>query len=296
MRLQQQNSKHKSRDEVAALIQYPLLGFTLPSSVNPNEYLTKYSATEAVSPSVSSRTRSARAPPACSSRGKAGRTTRQRLRDRIEILGDEAALEEVEKEKEARAMNAKPHLEKGKEPCKGKCNAKERLEDKRAHKEAKEENRGSTPATTLHEFKGVVALPFQQGDAPAVFSESSEDAEMSQDNFEGEIDDLDEQEAALASAFSANKGEQDDDNNETGEPFGSAKFNSMKTASAKRKKKVNGSEESEQQDDQNQQDGGEEQEKKASHNSGKGCFALAENRSRTSQCRRQGKSRVGGLH
>ncbi|CDI85371.1 hypothetical protein, conserved [Eimeria praecox] len=178
----------------------------------------------------------------------AGRTSQQLLRDRIEILGDEATLEEVERKgKKAKASrkNKRPK-KRGNESCKGECSIEEKVEDQRAEEEAEEEERESAPVKALHKVEHAVKSPFSSSDEHAIFSDSSEDAGISEDNFEGSMEDPDEEGAAPTATFAASNGEKDDDDEDGDrESSGSAEFNNKEPESANRKKKINDSEEGE---------------------------------------------------
>ncbi|CDJ36076.1 uncharacterized protein EMH_0060770 [Eimeria mitis] len=266
VRLQQQSSRHKSRDEVSALIQYPLLGFTLPSSINPIEYLARYSTTTAASPSAASKAGPVGALASGSDRGKAaGGNNRQLLRDRIEIFGDEAALEEVEKKKKKTKAAKKKHSKgSSHEQCKGECGVEEKLEDQKAEQQVEEEET-SGPVKALHDVERAIASPFSGDDATAVFSDSSEDVDISGDNFEGIMEDPDEDgEASSNEAFSSTKAQNDDDEDGEEGSSGSAGFSSKNHAPAKAvKEKMGNSEEGEDEGGENQQEEEEAARKKA---------------------------------
>ncbi|CDJ49852.1 hypothetical protein, conserved [Eimeria brunetti] len=272
MRLQQQKGKqqHKSRDEVAALIQYPLLGFSLPSPVNPIEYLTKYSTGTAPSPSAGSTAGSAVPLPARSERRNAARkTNRQLLRDRIKILGVEAVLEELEQKKKRKsAPKGAGSTKNNHGSCKGECNAEEELEDQKAEHDEEEEGNNSASAKVLHKVESVVASPFRS-DEGRFFSNSSEDADVSE--FEGNLEDFDEEKAPNVAAFPKNEEKDDDDEDVEEASSGSAGFN-KKSASAKgTKAKTNDSKDDGAENEQEDETGAATT---ASQHKGKGILAL----------------------
>lgn len=273
VRLQQQNLK--SRDEVSALIQYPILGFSLPTSVNPIEYLTKYSANAAVLPSSGSQSGPAGGLSALHHRGKgAGRTSSQLGRDSIEIFGDGAARKGL-KGKCAGGQGKKLHHKKnGGGPCKGECNDEGNVNDEKAEQRVQRKNSSGAKVTEYIEEAAV--SPLHNGEESTVLSDSPNDVGLSEDTFDGSMEGPDEGEVTSASAVSVNTGERDDDddNGDDGSSD-SAKLNCNKRASAEETgNNMIDSAEGECESCENQVVETQGVQKVVPHNKGKQCFPL----------------------
>ncbi|KAL8448346.1 hypothetical protein Emed_003876 [Eimeria media] len=111
----QQSAKHKSKQEIAALMEYPLLGFSMPSTLNPVDYLTKLTRGTAATPTQSNAFKVAANPRtvgAAASRSHRQKATSRDLQDQVEMLGDDVLLDEIMKKK--RKPSHKQHATKHK--------------------------------------------------------------------------------------------------------------------------------------------------------------------------------------
>ncbi|KAL8275010.1 hypothetical protein Esti_001066 [Eimeria stiedai] len=158
MRLQQQSAKHKSKQEIAALMEYPLLGFSMPSTLNPVEYLSKLTRGAAATPTQSNAFRVAANPrtvgtPASRSRPQAA--SRRYLQDKVEMLGDDALLDEVvkKKRKPTPKQRAANHNKK-KKPSKKETEAEDDIDDD-------DDDEATGAAKVVQKLQDTVEAPFQ---------------------------------------------------------------------------------------------------------------------------------------
>ncbi|KAL8432590.1 hypothetical protein Efla_002822 [Eimeria flavescens] len=166
MRLQQQSAKHRSKEEVAALMQYPLLGFSMPSTLNPVQYLTKLRGGSADTAPQSNALKVGANPRTL---GKvASRSlpqTRKDLEEQTELFGEDAELAEVAKKKgkSAHKHTPKKHAEGKLEG--GKHEKKEPFEEQAEETTAEDdmdddEDEESGAAAAIHQLQDAVAAPF----------------------------------------------------------------------------------------------------------------------------------------
>lgn len=160
MRLQQQEIKHKSREQIATLMHYPLLGFSMPSSVNPVEYLTKLSSATTSAKSSPDAVATHRKPESAGSLNIDDKTRiRREIENQDEAPGDYASFNAVEKKKGGKSKKSKTHKSKKnhaatKEEPEGKSN----YEGGNSADDESDEESGATKA--LHDIEHAVAAPF----------------------------------------------------------------------------------------------------------------------------------------
>ncbi|KAL8443958.1 hypothetical protein Emag_005742 [Eimeria magna] len=178
MRLQQQSAKHKSKQEIAALMEYPLLGFSMPSTLNPVEYLSKLTSGTAAMPKQSNAFRVAANPRtvgASASRSHPQTANSRGLQDQVEILGDDALLDEVVKKK--RKPSRKQHATKHKKekPSRERTETaplKETTTEDEMDDDDDDEESGA--AKVVQKLQDTVAEPFQD----PVFSKSTKHSDQ----------------------------------------------------------------------------------------------------------------------
>lgn len=151
-------------------MQYPLLGFSMPSAVNPVEYLTKLTQNAATPHPSSEIADGHETPSAESSRKFAKAASRQEMHDRAEILGDDAMLEKVQQKN---ANNRKSRKAKKKHSAKSKKKripAQTTEEEGTSETESKEE---SSTAKALHDIENAVVAPFGGGKEKSTFNNAT---------------------------------------------------------------------------------------------------------------------------
>lgn len=211
MRLQQEGSKNKSREEVAALMQYPLLGFSLPSAVNPIEYLSKITR-GAVKANVHSKNAAPYALPTGEASESADRSSgHQDLEGSYKSSASNAAFEEKGKKKHNKSKKAGKQKAHGNEQCKGECKKRDDSAEEVLDEEADAEANENSAAKALHDIENAVSSPFKGGDDSAYFGESFEEAGEAEQSSKAQVEDPDDDETNDPSFSSSVQGDDEDD-------------------------------------------------------------------------------------
>lgn len=207
MRLQQEGSKNKSREEVAALMQYPLLGFSLPSAVNPIEYLSKITRG-----TVKANAHSKNAAPYALPTGEASESAgHQDLEGSYKSSASNASFEEKDKKKHNKTKKAAKQKAHGNEQGKGECKKRDNSAEEVLDEEADAEANENSAAKALHDIENAVRSPFKGGDDSTYFGESFEEAGEAEQSSRAQVEDSDDDETNESTFSSSIQGEDEDD-------------------------------------------------------------------------------------